>query len=140
MSDILSTLAAALAKQGAPVLGGMIGTAIGGAPGAAIGGMAGKAIEALATALEVPADPESVNDALAKPGASGAIESAESSATVMLPVWSAQLTIAAQAQTAEIEKGFGSWNARRNFCALYRMGVDCRFRTGDHCGLFPSVA
>lgn len=123
MSDILLTLAASLAKQGAPVLGGMIGTAIGGAPGAAIGGMAGKAIEALATALDVSHDPKSINDALAKPDAIGAVESAESNAAIMLPIWTTQLAIAAQAQTAEIEKGFGSWNARRNFAHYTAWGM-----------------
>lgn len=123
MSDILSTLAAALAKQGAPVLGGMIGTAIGGPTGAAVGGIAGKAIEALATALEVPADPGSITDALAKPGAAGAVESAEANASTMLPLWSAQLAMAGQAQTAEIEKGFGSWNARRNFAHYTAWGL-----------------
>lgn len=67
MSDILETLAATLAKQGAPVLGGMIGTAIGGPAGAAVGGLAGKALESLADAFGVPATPEVVAEAVQQP-------------------------------------------------------------------------
>ena len=115
MSDIFTTIATTLAKQGAPVLGGLIGTAIGGPAGAAVGGLAGKAIEAVAEALGVAAKPEAVAEALAKPGAADAVVSLEQQASILLPLWQAQLAMAAQAQTAEIEKGFNSWNWRRNF-------------------------
>jgi len=123
MSDILMTIAATLAKQGAPVLGSMIGTAVGGPAGAAIGGMAGKAIEALATALDVPAEPDAVSDALTKPGATETIASVEANAANLLPLWTAQLAMAAQAQNVELEKGFGSWNARRNFAHYTAWGM-----------------
>ncbi len=115
MPDILTTIATTLAKQGAPVLGGLIGTAIGGPAGAAVGGLAGKAIEAVADALGSDATPEAIADALTKPGAADAVAPLEQQAPALLPLWQAQLAMAAQAQTAEIEKGFGSWNARRNF-------------------------
>ena len=44
MSDVLADLATTLAKQGVPVLSGLIGTAIGGPAGALVGGLAGKAL------------------------------------------------------------------------------------------------
>lgn len=109
MSDIFDTLATTLAKQGAPVLGGMIGTAIGGPAGAAIGGLAGKAIEALADAFGVPATPEAVTAAVQAPGAAPTIEKAEDKATAMGPVWLIEAQRASAAQAAEIDKGFGSW-------------------------------
>lgn len=115
MSDILTSIAMTLAKQGAPVLGGLIGTAIGGPAGAAIGGLAGKALEAVADALGAEASPEAVADALAKPGAADAVARLEQQAPSLLPLWQAQISMAREAQAAEIEKGFGSWNARRNF-------------------------
>ena len=80
MPDIFETLATTLAKQGAPVLGGMIGTAIGGPAGAAIGGLAGKAIESLADALGVPATPEAVTQAVQAPGAAAKVAEIESDA------------------------------------------------------------
>lgn len=123
MTDILTTIATTLAKQGAPVLGGLIGTAIGGPAGAAIGGMAGKALEAVADAFGVPPTPEAVRDALDKPGAADAVASVEQTISVMIPIWSKQLEIAQEAQRAEIERGFGSWNARRNFAHYVAWGL-----------------
>ena len=49
--NALDDIAKALAKQGAPVLGGLIGTAIGGPAGALAGSLAGKALEAVAESL-----------------------------------------------------------------------------------------
>lgn len=115
MADLLATIASTLAKQGAPVLGGLIGTAIGGPAGAAVGGLAGKALEALADALGTATQPEAVAEALEKPEAAQVVSNLEQQTLSLLPLWRAQLEMAAQAQSAEIEKGFGSWNARRNF-------------------------
>lgn len=67
MSDVLADLATTLAKQGVPVLSGLIGTAIGGPAGALVGGLAGKALESLADAFGVPATPEAVAEAVAQP-------------------------------------------------------------------------
>lgn len=109
MSDILADLATTLAKQGAPILGGIIGTAIGGPAGAAIGGLAGKAIETLGEAFGVPATPEAVGSAAKLPDAAPIIREAEERAKLMMPLWTAESARLDQAQTAEIEKGFGSW-------------------------------
>lgn len=109
MSDIFETLATTLAQQGAPVLGGMIGTAIGGPAGAAIGGLAGKAIETLAKEFGVPETPEAVTAAVQAPGAAPAIEKAEDRAAAMGPVWAIEAQRASAAQASEIEKGFGAW-------------------------------
>jgi hypothetical protein len=123
LTDVLAIIAGTLAKQGAPVLGSLIGTAIGGPAGAAIGGMAGKAIEALADALGSPATPEGVADALNKPGAADAVQSVEANVAALLPLWMAQEQRAIEAQRAEIERGFGSWNARRNFAHYVAWGL-----------------
>jgi hypothetical protein len=123
MTDVLATLATTLAKQGAPVLGGLIGTAIGGPAGAAIGGMAGKALEAVADAFGVQNSPEAVRDALARPDAPDVVANVEQTISVMIPIWSKQLEIAQEAQRAEIERGFGSWNARRNFAHYVAWGL-----------------
>lgn len=109
MSDILDTLATTLAKQGAPVLGGMIGTAIGGPAGAAIGGLAGKAIESLADALGVPATPEAVTAAVQPPAATAIVAEVEDRAKVMLPIWTIEAQRAADNDAAERDKGFGAW-------------------------------
>lgn len=109
MSKILETLAATLAKQGAPVLGGMIGTAIGGPAGAAIGGLAGKALESLADAFDVPPTPQAVSDVMQQPGAAAMVATIEDRAKLMLPIWQAEVQRVSDAQAAEIEKGFGSW-------------------------------
>lgn len=109
MSDILEELASTLAKQGAPVLGGMIGTAIGGPAGAAIGGLAGKALESLADAFGVPATPEAVTGAVQQPGAEGTVAAVEDRAKLMEPIWKAEVQRVSDAQSAEIERGFGSW-------------------------------
>lgn len=110
MSDVLSTLASTLAKQGAPVLGGMIGTAIGGPAGTLVGGLAGKAIETLADAFGVPPTPEAVTDAATtREDAPAVIAAAERQAPEMLRVWEAEAKRTSDAQAAEIEKGFGNW-------------------------------
>ncbi len=106
MSDILNTLATTLAKQGAPMLGTMIGTAIGGPAGAAVGGVAGKAIEILADAFGVPATPEAVADAVEGKGATPIIAQAEAQA---LKLWEIEARRATDAQAAEIDRGFGAW-------------------------------
>lgn len=106
MSDVLTSLASELVKRGAPTLGGLIGTAIGGPAGAAIGGAAGKALEVLAETLGVPPTPEAVKDAVV---AGGDVSSAEEAAKVMAPIYAAEAARAAEAQTAELTKGFGAW-------------------------------
>ncbi|KFC63964.1 hypothetical protein FG93_05474 [Bosea sp. LC85] len=110
MSDILGTLATSLAKQGAPLLGGLIGTALGGPVGAAVGGLAGKAIESLADAFGVDPTPEAVKEAVdSSIGAADVIAEAEAQARAMLPIWQIEATRASEAQTVEIERGFGAW-------------------------------
>ena len=109
MSDIISTLATTLAKQGAPMLGSMIGTAIGGPAGAAIGGLAGKALEGLADAFGVPATPETVTDAVQQPGAAATVASVEAQAPALLKLWEMEAQRATDAQSAEIDRGFGNW-------------------------------
>lgn len=109
MSDILEILAATLAKQGAPVLGGMIGTAIGGPAGALVGSLAGKAIESLADAFGVPATPEAVTQAAQQPGAAATIGAVEAQAPALLKLWEIEAQRGSDAQKAEIERGFGNW-------------------------------
>jgi hypothetical protein len=109
MSDILEKLATTLAKQGAPVLGGMIGTAIGGPAGAAIGGLAGKAIEELAGAFGVPATPEAVTEVVQKQAAPPIIAEVEARASAMLPLWTIEAQRSTDNDAAEREKGFGAW-------------------------------
>jgi hypothetical protein len=64
MEDILKNIAATLARQGAPMLGGIIGTAIGGPAGTIVGGLAGRALETVAEALGVSATPEELPAAI----------------------------------------------------------------------------
>jgi hypothetical protein len=109
MSDILETLATTLAKQGAPVLGGMIGTAIGGPAGAAIGGLAGKAIEELADAFNAPATPEAVTEVVQKQAAPPIIAEVEAKASAMLPLWTLEAQRSTDNDAAERDKGFGAW-------------------------------
>jgi hypothetical protein len=123
LSDIITTLATTLAKQGAPVIGGLIGTAIGGPVGAAVGGLAGKAIEELASQLGTPATPEAVLDAVKRPDAPAIVREIEARQADLLPLWQAQMALAHQAQTAEIERGFSSWNWRRNFAHYVTWGM-----------------
>lgn len=109
MSDILSTLATTLAKQGAPVIGGLIGTAIGGPAGTLVGGLAGKAIESLADAFGVPATPEAVTQAAQQPGAAEIVAAVEAQAPVLIRLWEIEAQRSSDAQAAEIERGFGAW-------------------------------
>ncbi|MCA0318235.1 MAG: hypothetical protein LCH88_09215 [Proteobacteria bacterium] len=122
--NILEQLAKNLAKQGAPVLGGMIGTAIGGPAGTVAGSLAGKAIEALADSLGTPATPEAVNGAiLGDPAAGTKVEATEAHAIELMKVWQIEAKAAADAQAAEIEKGFSSWNWRRNVAHYSAWGM-----------------
>lgn len=108
--DIASTLgglAGQLFKMGAPQLGTMIGTAVGGPVGTAIGGLAGKAVEALATALGTPATPEAVSEAAAaNPEIVARVEGA---APELIRVWEIEAQRVSEAQAAEIDRGFGTW-------------------------------
>ena len=109
-------IAGAVAKAGAPILGSVIG--------GPIGGLAGKAIEVLATVLSVDKDdPEAVAEAATKPENAAALAQAESTVAALIPVWQAELAIAAKAQDAEIERGFGAWQARRNFAHYVAWGL-----------------
>jgi hypothetical protein len=119
----LEQLAKALAKQGAPILGGMIGTAIGGPAGTVVGGLAGKAIESLADTLGTDPTPEAVKAAVEAPEAAAKVRAAEATAKDMLPIWTIEANAAAAAQAAEIERGFGSWNARRNMAHYSAWGM-----------------
>lgn len=109
MYDTLSTVATTLAKQGAPVLGGLIGTAVGGPAGAAIGGLAGKALESVADAFGVPATAEAMTEAVQQPGTAASIAEVEDRAKLMLLIWAIEAQRVTDAQSAEIERGFGNW-------------------------------
>jgi hypothetical protein len=113
---MFETLAQELIKANAGKLGSVIGTAIGGPAGTAIGGMAGKAIEQLAEALGTAADPVVIAETIRKdtPATREVVAEMESRVADLLPLWREQVAMAAEAQRAEIERGFGSWNARRS--------------------------
>lgn len=96
MSDVLQSLLATLAKQNAPTLGALIGTAVGGPAGAALGGVAGKAIEVLADALGVEPTPSAVAEAATQPGAAEVIAKAEQTASQEHLFWQAQLALNAK--------------------------------------------
>ncbi|MBN8532464.1 MAG: hypothetical protein J0L51_00105 [Rhizobiales bacterium] len=115
MSDALTTIATTLAKQGAPVLGGLIGTAIGGPVGAAVGGLAGKALETLAEALGTEAEPEAIAEAIERPGAAQAIQRAEAGAPELIRLFEIEARRVSDAQAAEISQGFTAWQFWRNF-------------------------
>lgn len=104
-------LAAELAKAGAPLLGGMIGTAIGGPGGAVAGSLAGKALEALAETLGAQATPEAVTEAIqADPSK---VAAAEAKAAEIIRVWEIEAKRAADNDAAEREKGFTAWQVMR---------------------------
>lgn len=111
--NILDQLAKNLAKQGAPVLGGMIGTAIGGPAGAIAGSLAGKAIEALADQLGTAPTPEAVNGAVTNPTNAEKVTATEAGAPELIRVWEIEAQRAADNDAAEREKGFGAWQTRR---------------------------
>lgn len=114
MADILTTIASTLAKQGAPVLGGLIATAIGGPVGGTVGGLAGKALEAVADALSTSSDPAAVAEALTKPGATVAVARVEARTGEMIRLWEMEAQRASDAQSAEIAQGFTAWQWWRN--------------------------
>lgn len=106
-------LAKQLAKQGAPILGGMIG-----GPG---GLLAGKAIEILADTLGTQPTPEAVGPAAqANPGA---VAGAEANAATMLPLWTLEAQRANDAQAAEIAQGFTMWQVMRVAIQVVVWGV-----------------
>lgn len=122
LADTLGKLVGQLAKAGAPVLTSMIGTAIGGPAGAVVGGLAGtlaeKAVGELARQLNVPATPEDVSKEIASAGPAGsvsavrvdnAIQQAEAAAPELMRIWEIEATRVSEAQTAEIQRGFGAW-------------------------------
>ncbi|MGY6246189.1 hypothetical protein ACXIUS_01410 [Bosea thiooxidans] len=110
LATTLGSLAGQLFKLGAPQLGGIIGTAIGGPAGTAIGGVAGKVLETLAGKLGTEPTPEAVKAAIEeKPEAPAIVMQVEQVVPAMLPIWQAETQRITDAQTAEIEKGFGAW-------------------------------
>lgn len=113
MNNIFEQLARNLAKQGAPVLGGLIGTAIGGPGGALAGSIAGKAIESLAGTLGTAPTPEAVNEAIADPNAGAKVMAAEAQASDLIRVWEIEAKRAADNDTAERTRGFVAWQAMR---------------------------
>ncbi len=114
MNNIFEQLARNLAKQGAPVLGGLIGTAIGGPGGALAGSIAGKAIESLAATLGTDPTPEAVNEAISDPSAGAKVMAAEAQASEIIRVWEIEAKRAASNDAVESEKGFGAWQMRRS--------------------------
>ncbi|WP_276200291.1 3TM-type holin [Chelatococcus sp. XZ-Ab1] len=96
-------LAGTLIKAGAPVLG----TALGGPAGATIGGIIGTAV---AEALGVEATPEAVADALAQPGASGAVRQVEAEQGDRWAEYMLQAS-KAQAALATDEGAKGMWHS-----------------------------
>lgn len=120
----MEQLAKNLAKMGAPILGGLIGTAVGGPAGKIAGTLAGKAIEGLAESLGTDPIPSAIEGAIASdPGAAAKVQAAESRSAEVIRVWEIEARAAAEAQTAEIEKGFGSWNWRRNMAHYSAWGM-----------------
>lgn len=115
LASTLGDLAGKLARAGAPILGGLIGTAVGGPAGAAIGGtLAGKAVDALADAFNVPPTPEAVAEAVTtRPDAPAIVREVEAAAPEMIRLWEIEARRATDAQAAEIEKGFTSWQVMR---------------------------
>ena len=106
----LGELAGQLFKAGAPQLGGIIGSAIGGPAGTVVGGLAGKVIDSLAEKLGTAATPEAVGTAIAqKPEAPAILRAVEAAAPEMIALWQAEAERARDAQTAEIQQGFGAW-------------------------------
>lgn len=111
---MIEQLATQLAKAGAPVLGGLIGTAIGGPAGAAIGGLAGRAIESLAETLGTDPTPEAVSAAIQNdPGAEAKIAAVEARSADLIRLWEIEAKRAADNDAAERERGFGAWQTRR---------------------------
>jgi outer membrane lipoprotein SlyB len=111
---VFDDLAKNLAKQGAPVLGGIIGTAIGGPAGTLVGTLAGKAIEAVAETLGTDPTPEAISSAIENdPGATAKVQAAESRAGDMIQLWQEEAKRVSDAQAAEIAKGFTAWQAMR---------------------------
>jgi hypothetical protein len=112
--SVFDDLAKNLAKQGAPVLGGLIGTAIGGPAGTVAGTLAGKVIEGLAETLGTDATPEAVNGAIvADPTAAAKVQAAEARAGEMIRLWEIEAKRASDAQAAEIANGFTMWQVAR---------------------------
>jgi hypothetical protein len=103
----LASLAASLTRLGAPIIGG----ALGGPAGAAI---ASTIVDKLASAFEVDATPEAVEAALEKADAPivvRRVEAAEAPAisAEVARILAAEVKRVSEAQSAEIEKGFGAW-------------------------------
>lgn len=114
LATTLGSLAGQLFKLGAPQLGTMIGTALGGPAGTLVGGLAGKAIEALAGKLGTEASAEAVRTAIEeKPDAADIVARVEATAPEMIRLWEIEAQRGADAQAAEIEKGFGAWQVWR---------------------------
>lgn len=110
LAGTLGELAGQLFKAGAPQLGSIIGSAIGGPAGTVVGGVAGKVIDLLAGKLGTVPTPEAVTTAIAeKPEAPAILRAAEGAAPEMIALWRAEAQRSADAQAAEIEKGFGQW-------------------------------
>lgn len=103
MAKALGNLAGELFKVGASNLGTIVGTAIGGPAG----GIAGKVVDTLADALGTAKTPEAVAEGVAqKPEVVAEIEA---QSPELVKVWQAEADRTTDAQAAEIEKGFGSW-------------------------------
>lgn len=112
--NALDDIAKALAKQGAPVLGGLIGTAIGGPAGALADSLAGKALEAVAESLGTDPTPEAVGAAIeADPAAAAKVAGAEARAGDIVKLWELEAQRVTDAQSAEIAQGFTAWQAMR---------------------------
>lgn len=119
LASTIGTLIGQMAKAGAPALAAMLGTAIAGPAGTIVGGLAGtlaeKAVNELAKQLGVPATPEAVVVAIEGDKVSHdlsryeAIQRAEAAAPELMALWQIEATRVSDAQTAEIQSGFGSW-------------------------------
>lgn len=118
LASTLGTLIGQLAKAGAPVLASMIGTAVAGPAGTVVGGLAGtlaeKAIGELAKQLGTAPTPEAVAEKIEAqsaeyPVVNPAIQRAEAAAPELIAIWQIEATRVSEAQAAEIQSGFGSW-------------------------------
>lgn len=101
----LKSLGAAIARAGGP----LIGAALGGPAGATI---AGAVVDALAEALDVPATPDAVRGKIESDPAKAApaVQELEARADELIPLWTEEARRAAEAQSAELTKGFDSWS------------------------------
>lgn len=124
MPPIEHVLGGLLRDLGAPILGEVVGKIT--TP--SIGNVARRGVEIAAEALGVPATPEAVTQAAqTNPNAATVLQEAERAnlgeLTNLARVFEIEAQRAADAERAEIERGFGSWQARRTVTTYLLLGL-----------------